>query len=182
MRHEVRLFDVRTDRQSLCCWWLILVFKLFRRCSADSTVSAQLADVRQRVIFTRYSELRKLPTPCESHFTTLILWMLFDLISVCWRLLSFLSRVILGPSRLPHLHTWVFFINSRLFKIVYGRQGAPEPEPCSCETGRLVDFFSEQYWTYCSNNSALLPCLLCICCELISACDHSKQSKEKSAR
>lgn len=56
----------------------------------------------------------------------------------CWCLLSFLSRVILGPCCLPHLHMWVFFITSGLFRIVYGRQGALEPEPRSCEAGRLA--------------------------------------------
>lgn len=75
-------FHVRTDPQSLWCWWLILVLKLLQRGSADSTASAQLADPSQRVIFTQYSDLQKSRTSCESHFAALILWMLSDLISV----------------------------------------------------------------------------------------------------
>lgn len=106
---------IRTYLQSLCCWWLISVLKLLQQCSADSTASAQLADLRQRVTLQ--------PHPKN-------VW--FNQHPFCRRLLSFLSRVIFGPCCLPRLHMWMFFLNTRLFRIVYGRQRSPEPEPHSC--------------------------------------------------
>lgn len=97
--------------------------------------------ILHKVFYLGYTHLLKLPTSCESHFATLILWMLPDLISVpsvdaCSLLYPGSFEL---PSCLPCLHMCVFLC-SRLFRIVYERQRVPKPELHRCKTGHLVEF------------------------------------------